>query len=160
MAAHVIIEFPVPHAWPWATKYNLYHGQGSQVDYSVPLEPQALPLWRRAGQKAGFGFGRFGSGSFGWAQGYWPAGGFGEGYFGYGEFGYFNSWQSRRTRGKFADGLHSFAVLLFDACGNVRSAAGEAAILIVSTPRAPGNLKLKSFAGGSATVGWVGSTDV
>ena len=160
MSAHVIVKLFKLHAWPWDSRFNVYHGQGQQVDYLSPLEGKALALWSFGGQKAGFGFGRFGYRSFGWGQGISLTGGFGQGYFGYGEFGYFNEVAAYQSSELFSDGMHSFGVKLFDAYGNSSVNGGQGQILIISTPEGPRNLKMILFAAGKPTVTWSESPDV
>ncbi len=160
MSTYVIVEFIKLHAWPWSSGYKVYHGLGQDVDYSSPLISTPSALWSTVGQKAGFGFGRFGYGSFGWGQGFLFGGGFGAGRFGYGEFGYYNQLESFQVPEPMRDGVHSFAVKLFDSCGNSSPTAGEGQILIIGTPKRPRNLKLVAFASGRPTVQWLASGDL
>jgi hypothetical protein len=161
MASRVKINFVRSHRWHHRGTFLVHHSEGPSLLSQLTEECGARkPLWPTPWEQAGFGHGQFALGSFGWGQGSIDSGGFGFGRFGSGEFGYYNAivtWISPRA---YRDGLHTFCIKVFQACGLAGESIREWPFLITSIPSPPKALRFAGMTGGELTLRWIDSDDI
>ncbi len=148
MPARIKLEFVKRHSWVNPGYFNVYHSEGSHLQYPLECISGNEQLWNHSWERAGFGHGRFGYGSFGWGQGGVVNGGFGFGRFGSGEFGYYNEVAQWITPKEYSDGLHTFGVDLFSEYGLEGISIARVSILIISPPEPAHQILFKQMVGG------------
>jgi hypothetical protein len=130
-------------ALPIGATAHIYFDNGTgPIDYAVPLNPAAIPIWPCSQDKAGFGMAQFGAGDFGYDAA--AAIGFGKGCFGHGQFGIDADaidWISPPL----PLGRYRFGVRIADARGNEGPPCETQAIAVIPAAKPAAGLDIVSY---------------
>lgn len=128
---------------PPGASANIYCDNGTgRIDYTTPLNRDAIALWPCRQDKTGFGMARFGTGDFGHESA--AAIGFGPGCFGQGQFG-LDADAIEWISPDLALGTYRFGVIISDSEGNEGPASETRPIPVVPPARPAGGLDVATF---------------